>query len=150
MESIPAHSRIVIIGYRLMPSCRDKPLLNITNPERHWALLGAVKNGLIVLNDYQANTSHFPFQQSTSLYANIVNEVRETDGGAAWPKKRAAWREVLKNDPNVDYVVSWGAPRTPYCGADAAAPFGAELNLGYEKVFSNQRASRVQIWKRRR
>jgi hypothetical protein len=150
MESIPRHSRILIMGYRMTPpSCLGSPLLEMSTPERHWALVGALKNELIVLNDYQAGTSLFPLKYSTSRYTDVTNEVDLSS-----ERNRAAWFETLKNDPDVDFIVSWGisrgASRGAYCTNSVYPPFEEALKSRYDMVFSKQGTSRVELWRKRR
>lgn len=145
MESVPRHSRILILGYRMSPSCEDWPLLKMSTPERHWALAGALKNELIVLNDYQADSSVFPLKYLASRYTGIINEV-----DLSAERKRAAWLEVLKSDPNVDFVVSWGAPSgVTICPSAVSPPFEEALKTRYDLLFFKQGTSRVELWRKR-
>jgi hypothetical protein len=152
MESVPKHSRILILGYRMTPSsCHGLPLLQMTIPERHWALAGALKNELIVLNDYQANSSVFPLKYLKSRYARMVDEIdsigEEADSIAE--KKRAAWVEILESDPNVDFVISWGLSRGPTCLNSVQPPFEEALKHRYDLAFFKQGVSRVELWRQR-
>lgn len=144
MQTIPRNSRILILGYRMTPTCKGFPLLESTTPERHWALAGALKNELIVLNDYEAKTAQFPLQYVSSRYAGISNEV---DLNSA--SKRAAWLNVLDGNPNADYVVSWGTPSGIVCSNPVDPPFTDQLQRSYDRVLSNQGASRVELWRKR-
>jgi hypothetical protein len=150
MAQIPSHSRILILGYRMTPSsCPSLPLLQVTIPERHWALAGALKNELIVLNDYQANTSHFPLKALTSRYAGVIGEVDLTSDDLSDEQKGAAWRELLKGDPGVDFIVSWGVSRKPDCRNSVDPPFEEELKNRYDRVFFKESRSRVELWRKR-
>jgi hypothetical protein len=152
MESVPRHSRILIMGYRMTPSsCSSLPLLQMTVPERHWALVGALKNELIVLNDYQANTSHFPLKYLTSRYTGVFNEVdlSRDEVDLIGEQKRAAWFEILKSDPDVDFVLSWGISRGPNCRNSVYPPFEEALKNRYDMVFFKQGSSRVELWRKR-
>ncbi len=146
MESLPGHSRILILGYRMTPSCAGWPLLERSIPERHWALAGALKNELIVLNDYQINASHFPLKAMTTRYAGVINgEDLSSD------QTRAAWLEILKSNPPVDFVVSWGTPSgVTNCMGSVGPPFEEQLKRGYDLVFSKQGVSRVELWRKYR
>ena len=148
MESIPAHSRILMMGYQKTSSCQGSPMLDLAVPERHWALVGALKNELIVLNDYEANTSHFPLQQMTSRYPDLVDEIEQDK--LSWGEwKKAAWLNVLNNDDGVDFVVSWGISRAPSCDTPVAAPLEDALKSGFDLVYSKEGSSRVQLWRKR-
>ena len=145
MESIPRHSRILIMAYRMTPSpCPGPHLLNMTSPERHWAMAGALKNELIVLNDYQADFSHFPLKYLTSRDAGIINEVDTSS-----EQNRAAWFEALNSDPDVDFVLSWGISRDPACSNSIDPPFEEALKNRYDMVFFRQGSSRVELWRKR-
>jgi hypothetical protein len=149
MESIPRHSRILIMGYRMTPpTCVGSPLLEMSAPERHWALAGALKNELIVLNDYQAHTSHFPLKYLNSRYASVINEV-DLDS----ERNKVAWSELLNSDPYVDFVVSWGISRGisgDHCKTLISPPFEETLKNRYDMVLSSQGTSRVEVWRQRR
>ncbi len=145
MESVPRHSRILIMGYRMTPSsCEGWPLVRMSVPERHWGLLGALKNELIVLNDYEGDTSHFPLKYVTSRYAELQNEVDLSD-----ERNRAAWIGILNSDPDVDFIVSWGISRGPNCTNLVNAPFEELLESRYDMVLSKQGAARVELWRKR-
>jgi hypothetical protein len=148
MQNIPSHSRILILGYRLTPNCKGFPLLESTVPQRHWAMASALRNELIVLNDYQANTSHFPLKYLKSR-SSIINEVDSSS-----ERKTAAWLEILNNDTDVDYVVSWGTPSEvtrvdDLCKKLVEPPFEETLKIRYELVVSKQGTSRVELWRKR-
>lgn len=144
MERIPRHSRILIMGYRTAPTCDGLPLLKASSPERHWALAGALRNELIVLNDYQAAASHFPLQYSSPRYAAVADKV-----DLSAERDRTAWLAALQGDPTAEYVVSWGVSRSPACPV-AVYPFIDEaLKNRYDLVFSKDGASRVALWRRR-
>jgi hypothetical protein len=147
MVRVPEHSRILILGYRLTPSCKRWPLLDMTVPERHWALASILERQLIVLNDYEARTSHFPLKYSRLRPKGSIDE---TDVNSE--QKRAAWLEVLSNDPDADFVVSWGAPSGPSNCATAepvGPPFEEVLRIKYDLVFVKQDTSRVELWRKR-
>jgi hypothetical protein len=147
MVRVPEHSRILILGYRLTPSCKRWPLLDMTVPERHWALASILERQLIVLNDYEARTSHFPLKY---LRLRPKGSIDETDVNSE--QKRAAWLEVLSNDPDADFVVSWGAPSGPSNCATAepvGPPFEEVLRIKYDLVFVKQDTSRVELWRKR-
>jgi len=146
MERVPRHSRILILGYRMTPSCRGWPLLDRSIPERHWALGSALGKELIVLNDYQAYSSVFPLKYSRMQSKALVNEVSLS---SEW--RTAAWSDVLKSDFDVDFVVSWGTPSIGAvpCPNPLSPPFDDVLRVGYDLVFSNKITSRVELWRRR-
>jgi hypothetical protein len=148
LESVPRHSRILILGYRMTPSCKGLPLLERTIPERHWALASTLKNELIVLNDYQGNTSHFPLKYLRSRLA-VINEVDLRS-----ERQRAAWFEILKTDPEVDFVVSWGTPSgitrlDNTCTNSVDPPFEEALKIRYDLAFFKKGTSRVELWRKR-
>ena len=105
-KRIPDNSRILILGYQLTPSCKRWPLLERTRPERHFALGSTLERGLIVLNDYQGLTSHFPLKYSKGRPEASIDE-------PPTPQQATAWLDVLHNDSDVDFVVSWGTPTGP-------------------------------------
>ena len=147
MVRVPEHSRIFILGYRLTPSCERWPLLDMTVPERHWALSSILERQLIVLNDYQARTSHFPLKHVRLQPKGSIDEADVIS-----EQKKAAWFEVLNNDPDADFVVSWGAPSGPSNCTTAppvVPPFEEVLRINYDLVFVNQETSRVQLWRKR-
>ncbi len=145
MGAIPRPSRILILGYRMMPSCDRWSLLERTAPEDHWALAGALRNQLLVLNDYQANTSHFPLQYVTTRYAGLINDVDLIKG-----RNREAWLETLQSDPGVDFIVSWGTPSgVTTCPGSVDPPFEQQLKQRYNLLFSERGVSRVQLWRKR-
>lgn len=153
MESLPRHSRILIMAYRTTSSsCEGWPLLKRTVPERHWAIGGALKNELIVLNDYEATTSHFPLQYLTTRYSGVIDEVTPA---ADWSSEenRAAWNKILMSDSGVDFVVTWGVSwaisRAANCADSKYSPFEEALKSRYEMVFLKQGASRVGLWRKR-
>jgi hypothetical protein len=146
MTRVPKQSRILILGYRLTPSCKRSPLLDRTVPEAHWALGSTLENQLIVLNDYQGRTSHFPLKYLGSRAQGSNDEVDLNSG-----QQRAAWLELLINDPDAEFVVSWGTPSgTSNCKeTPVSPPFEEALRAKYDLVFAGQNASRVQLWKKR-
>jgi hypothetical protein len=150
METVPRHSRILIMGYRMTPSsCEGWPLLKRTIPERHWAMVGALKNELIVLNDYEGNTSHFPLEYLTRRYSGVINEV-DLGADLSAEENRAAWSEILKSDSEVDFVVSWGISRGADCTRSVHSLFGEALENRYDMILSEEGASRVELWRKRR
>ena len=149
METLPKNSRILVMAYRMTPSsCPGLPLLERTIPERHWALAGALKNELIVLNDYQGHTSHFPLKYVTDRYTGVKDELRLA-ADSSGERNRATWFEILKNDSDVDFVVSWGTSRGPNCLNPVYPPFVEALKSRYEMFFFKQGSSRVELWRKR-
>jgi hypothetical protein len=152
MESVPRYSRILIMGYRMTPSsCSGLPLLQRAVPERHWAVVGALKNELLVMNDILPNTSFFPVKYLTSRYVGVLDEVNFSNDDVDWSgkQKRAAWLEILKSDPDIDFVLSWGISRVPNCKDSAYPPFEEELKNRYEMVLFKLGTSRVEVWRKR-
>jgi len=140
MEGIPKHSRILIMGYRL-DTCMRSPLLEMSRPERHWAVVGALKNELVVLNDSQGATSHFPLRDLAPLDLQVTLEVSD------W--NRAAWLDLLKG-ADVDFIVSWGTPvGVVSCKDFVPLPFEEALITKYDLVFFKQGSSRIALWRRR-
>jgi hypothetical protein len=145
MEGVPRHSRILILGYRMSPSCQGWPLLERAMPERHLALASTLKNELVVLNDYEAASLDFPLNYRRSMPAGVVNEVDLSSN-----LQRAAWQEILESDPDVDFVVSWGAPSgVNNCASSVGPPFEDALESKYDLVFSKRGASSVELWRKR-
>jgi hypothetical protein len=145
MESVPRHSRILILGYRMTPNCMGWPLLEMSVPARHWAMASTLKNQLIVLNDYEANSSHFPLQYVRPQPASVVD-----DFGLNAERQRSAWFEILKSDPDVDFVVSWGTPSgVNNCPNAVAPPFEEAFRSNYDLVYFKEGASRVELWRKR-
>ncbi len=145
-EKAPRHSRVLILAYRMTPSCQGSPLLERTLPEYHLALASTLKNQLIVLNDYEARSSVFPLRYSgTRSFA-----ATENDGWSTFEEKRAAWSEVLNSDTGADFVLSWGTPSGPtYCTNPVAPPFEEALRIKHDLVFFTKGASCVQLWRKR-
>jgi hypothetical protein len=144
MEGIPSHSRILILGYRMTPACKGFPLRERTIPERHWALAGALKHELIVLNDYESSASHFPLKYVKSRFA-LINEVDFSS-----EKTVDAWVEDLEEDREIDFVLSWGAGSgISACGDPVAPPLEQALSGSYNLVAVKEGSCRVQLWKRR-
>jgi hypothetical protein len=142
MAGIPRHSRILIMGYRMDPSCLRSPLLDTSAPERHWAMAGALKNELIVLNGSQGASSHFPLKDLTPLDLMVTLEISDAN--------KAAWLDLLKSPADVEFIVSWGAPvGVSSCRDFVPLPFGEELKTRYELVFFKQDVSRIALWRRR-
>jgi hypothetical protein len=108
MESVPRYSRILIMGYRMTSSsCSGLPLLQRAVPERHWAVAGALKNELLVMNDILPNTSFFPVKYLTSRYIGVLDEVNFSNDDVDWSseQKRAAWLEILKSDSGLRIIL---------------------------------------------
>lgn len=143
-ERIPKRSRILLMAYRLTPSCKRWPLLDRSRPEDHWALSSALRNELIVLNDYEALTSHFPIKYSTWRPAGSIDDPIPQE-------QTAAWLAVLHDDHDADFVVSWGVPSgDSNCTAvPVSPPFEETLRADYDLVSVKQDNSRVQLWRKR-
>jgi hypothetical protein len=145
LAGLPRHARVLILGYRMTPLCEGGPLLKRSFPERHAALAGAIANELIVLNDYQAHTSHFPLRHVDERYGALVDEF---DGYSA--TQREGWL-AHGNDVggDVDYVVSWGLSGDALCRNTVGPPYEYSLRGAFERVRLEEGASRVALWKRR-
>jgi hypothetical protein len=143
MQRIPVHSRILILGYRMTPLCEGGPLLKMTFPERHAAMSGALANELIVLNDYQAHTSHFPLRHVNARYEDAVDEFSTYSAA-----QQAAWLEILRARSDVDWVVSWGLSGDPLCRTTVGSPYEYSLRGSFERVRLEEGASRVALWRR--
>jgi hypothetical protein len=146
MNGIPNHARTLVLAYRMTPSCQGLPLLERTTPDYHLALSGALQNELIVLNDYQARTSHFPLRyQGPQSFAQI-----DTTWAMTLDEVGNSWRKILAKDPDVDYIVSWGIPSGPsYCENAVAPPIADYLSVKHELVYFKDGASRIQLWRKR-
>src|ERR1035437_2567007 len=143
----PKHSRVLILAYQMMPTCKALPLLERSSPQYHLALASALKNQLIVLNGTQAVTAQFPLRYSgTRSFPSLGDQPSLT-----FEEKSANWHEVLKTDTDVDFVVSWGTPNgSTWCKNPVKAPFEEMLRLRHDLVFSKEGTSRVQLWQKRR
>jgi hypothetical protein len=144
MSAIPARSRILILSHRMTPLCEGGPFLKRTFPERHAALAGAIDNELIVLNDYQAHTSHFPLVHRNRRHGDVVDEF---DSFSA--RQREGWMDILSGDDDVDFVVAWGLSGDPLCRTTVRAPYEYMLRSAYERVRLEEGFSRVTVWRRR-
>ncbi len=145
MNKLPKSSRILVLAYRLTPSCPRSPLLERVLPERHWAMAAATASGSVVLNDYEAATTVFPLRYANPRFASVTGEFRPTSA-----KQVAAWSDVLKRgDRDVDFIVSWGVPGADRCPSRTAAPLLELLGIHYERVFAREGSSRVTLWRRR-
>ena len=115
-------------------------------PDNHLALAIASKGQLIVLNDYQARTSHFPLQYSlTHSFKSIDNPWAMT-----FKEITASWDKVVESDPAVDYILLWGIPSGPsYCKEPENLPPAEVLKAKRDLVFQSEGSSRVQLWRRR-
>jgi hypothetical protein len=96
---------------------------------------------------HQARTSHFPLKYSRLRPKGSIDEADVNSD-----KKRAAWLEALSNDPDADFVVSWGAPSGP-CNCATTAPvkppFEEVLRIKHEPFFAKQDTSRIELWRKR-
>jgi hypothetical protein len=144
MARVQPRSTMLLLSYRLTPKCGRWPLVDATVPERHWGLLGAMEPDLIVLNDYEPATEHFPTEYRDRRYASLENEFKFTS-----PEVNA-WSEALASSPGVEYVVSWGVPsgtRNSSCGTWVPAPLERDLQRTFQMESEARGASRVQIWR---
>jgi hypothetical protein len=144
MSDIPARSRILILSHRMTPLCEGGAFLTRTFPERHAALAGAIENELIVLNDYQAHTSHFPLVHRNGRHRDVVDEFDSFS-----PRQREGWMEILSRADDVDFVVAWGLSGDPLCRNTVRAPYEYILRSAYELDRLEEGFSRVAVWRRR-
>ncbi len=146
-KDVPPLSRVLVLSYLLTPSCEVWPLFDRSLPQRHWALSVATAKNLVVLNDYEASTSHFPLRYRDSRFTSIIDEL-DLEGS----KNMDAWNEVLgRRDKDVDYILSWGVPSgVSSCPAPVAPPLEDRLGVGYDRIVSNQGTSRVGVWRIRK
>jgi hypothetical protein len=146
MDRAPKHSRILVLAYRMTPSCKGLPLLERSYPESHMAMSAAIRDQLFVLNDYQAYTSHFPLRLlDRQAFIGAV-----TQWGMTSHQAHLAWHKPLTSDNGVEFVVSWGIPSGPsFCEDPVAAPSEDSLRIKYDLIFSGEGDSRVQLWRRR-
>ncbi len=144
-SQLTPRSTMLLLSYRLTPDCGNWwPLYGAAVPERHWGLLGAMKQDLVVLNDYESATRHFPTEYRDLRYVPVENEFTFR------PKQIRAWSEALASAQGVDYVVSWGVPSpTTLCSAWVEPPLQENLQRGFVMESESHQASRVQIWRRR-
>jgi hypothetical protein len=142
MDSVPRHSRVLILSYRMTPNCTGLPLLERIIPERHLALAGMLKSQAIVLNNYQGNTTHFPLKYR--MFRNSVpveDEFRE--------EKTHEWEQLLTNGSEASYIVSFGVPSRSFCENPVNPPLEETLRIRHDLVFSRESLSRVQLWRKR-
>src|ERR1035437_4518141 len=146
MEIVPRHSRILILGYQMAPSCQGLPLLERSSPQYHTALGSTLENQLIVLNGTQAITSSFPLRSSgPRSFVSLDDEPSFT-----FEEKSANWYKLLRSDSDVDFVVSWGTPSgSTWCTKPVNPPFEEMLRIKHDLVFVKEGTSRVQLWRKR-
>lgn len=146
LATLPKQSKTLLLGYKLTPICRRWPILEKTMPERHWAMIEAIPRELIVLNDYEPETEHFPVEYRDQRFSSIVNEFNST------VVNEAAWARALDSAEEETFVVSWGVPngRTEGCEAWVEPPLQQDLRRHYELQYQNANFSRVQVWERRK
>ena len=144
--NIPSHSRVVILSYRLTPACKGWPLLERALPSWHWGVSVAAAKDLIVLNDYEGTTSHFPLRYRSLQFAPLVNGF-----DPAVDTQTALWNGILsQSDLGVDYVLSWGVPSgVSSCPGSVEPPFEQTLRRHFDLVASTAKVSRTAVWKRR-
>ena len=148
MRHTDRDSSALLLGYEQYPACPDWGLADRAAPQRHWALLPAADAGLIVLNDYQPATTHFPLRYRDQRFAPLIDELWSRSSG-----QREAWSALLAYGEDLPaFVIVWGVPNVlaTDCGQPAAPPLSADLELRYERVYENDSASYAAIWRRRR
>jgi hypothetical protein len=111
-------------------------------------LIGALRNDLIVLNDYQPATSIFPIRSNLPWTEKIFDEVAVND-----KKQTAAWAEFLSRPQlDVDFIVAWGAPKGAANCANwdwIRAPLEEALKARHDLLLVREGTSRVALWHRR-
>lgn len=145
LANVPRRSKTLLLGYRATPRCDRWPILEKTEPERHWALIETIPRELIVLNDYEPGTEHFPVEYRDQRFSSISDEFKFTVA------KEAAWGRALDSAEAGTFVLSWGVPSggTSGCEAWVEPPLLDNLRRHYELRYENANNSRVQVWERR-
>jgi hypothetical protein len=144
MTNLPRHSKMLLLGYALTPGCSRWPLLAKTEPERHMALLATIPRELILLNDYEPATEHFPLEYRDRRFAAITDNFTFTE------PENAAWKSGLDAAERGTFVLSWGVPsgRNQGCPAWLDAPLMDTLQQHYALRYQSANASRIQVWER--
>lgn len=107
-------------------------------------MLETISRELIVLNDYEPATEHFPVQYREQRFSSIAHEF---DFTAA---RKAARVQALDSAEAGTFVVSWGVPSGGTdCGAWVEPPLQADLRRHYALRYQSEGNSRVQVWERR-
>jgi hypothetical protein len=67
-------------------------------------------------------------------------------------EQKAAWIAALsRDDPEVDYVVSWGVPSgVNSCPAAVGPPFEQDFAIHYDRILSQDGNSRIEVWRRKK
>jgi len=80
-----------------------------------------------------------------SQLASVVYEFDPHSG-----KQTAAWVRILSPDqPDVDFVVSWGTPgRVPLCSNPIEPALEETLHVHYDRVLAKEELSRVEVWRK--
>jgi hypothetical protein len=142
---VAKQSKTLLLTYRLTPQCARSPLLQKTSPENHWALLETIPRELIILNEYQPGTMHFPVEYRDLRFFSITGPFKST------VEQETAWRRTLASAEAGTIVLSWGVPSgSTGCGSWVEAPLADTLRRLYELRYENANQSRVQVWERRR
>ena len=149
-DGLPKNARVVMLGYRMtpeIPSCDDWPLLERTTPQDHLALWGAADEDLIVLNDNTDYSRTFPIQYRDRRFASSLTSTSSPPSD----KQKAVWSQFLSQDePDVDYVISWGSPSgVEGCTNPVDPPFQGGLATHFDRAVSQKGVSLVDVWRRR-
>jgi hypothetical protein len=141
---VPSHSEALLLTYRLTPGCNRWPILDTTKPERHWALLATIPRELIILNDYEPDTEHFPISYRNDQFAHVINNFSFSS------EEEAAWDTALDSAKPGTYVLSWGVPngRSGGCEPWVEPPLQSALRQHYALRYEDTHNSQIQIWQR--
>jgi len=144
LANVPNRSTLLFLSYRVTPGCPRWPILDRTTPERHAAMMGSIPRELIVLNDYEPATGHFPVGYNDPQFAPIIDDF---DFSRA---KETAWKSALESANAGTFVVSWGVPsgNKNACEAWVDPPLLEPLKRLYVLRSEGVSNSRVQVWQR--
>lgn len=146
IEKLPKHSKVLVLGYRLQPNCPRTRIIRETSPEAHLALLSIANRSIMVLNDYEATTGHFPLEYNDRKFSTIARgDFRFT------ADDEAKWAQALKIADSGTYLLSWGIPNgasLQYCMEHVAPPLQWQLRDGYTLVYEHEGQAHTQLWRR--
>ena len=148
VRGAPGGSTALFLGYEQNPGCLDWGLVERSAPQRHWGMLPAAEAGLIVLNDYQPTTTHFPLRYRDRRFIHLINELR-----AHSVRQHKDWTAALADGQNLpDFVAVWGVPNVLLtdCGKPIDPPLTDALAQHFERVYENNNASYAALWRKRR
>jgi hypothetical protein len=139
LENVPKRSEVLFVGYEKTPKCGRWPVLDIASPERHWAALEMIPRELILLNDYEPRSGHFPVRYRDRRFSSISDFVRGRD---------AIWKRALDSAPGI-YVISWGVPSghsASWCDTGVDPPLKDILQQHYSLKYESSNYSQIQVW----